>query len=83
MMKKNVSVEVMPLAEFFDVLLPGDMQIGSLIPLICRSIKELSDNRYVISGSELLAWREKNLLLRMDTTLDSYGIENGDHLMLY
>lgn len=81
-MKLLVNVFVPALGERFDVLIPEHLKIRNIAMMIAESVKELSDHMYIPSGDECLCSMDKNIILRSNTTLDKYGIQNGDHLIL-
>lgn len=81
-MKVLVTVHVPAIAEKFDVLIPKTMRIKSVVTLIAETVGTLSNQLYVSSGEECLCSAEKNILLRYNSTLERYGIQNGDHLIL-
>jgi uncharacterized ubiquitin-like protein YukD len=81
-MKVLVNVYVPAIAQGYDVLMPDDMRIRNVVSLIVGAVTESSSQLYVPSGEECLCSVEKNILLRANATLDKYGIQNGDHLIL-
>ena len=81
-MKILVSIKVPAITERYDMMLPASMRIKSLIPLICETVEELSNNMYVASGRECLCSIEKNIQFRPNASLEQYGIQSGDHLIL-
>ena len=83
MNKLLITLEIPSMGEQFDMLAPADVEVRVLAPLLAEAAAELSDHRYVPSGSELLCSRERAMLFRQDGTLCSYGVRNGDHLMLF
>lgn len=81
-MKILVSIKVPAIAEKYDMLLPSTMRVKNLVPMIAEAVEGLSNNMYVASGRECLCSIEKNIQFRPNTTLDQYGIQNGDHLIM-
>ena len=81
-MKILVNVKVPAISQQYDVLLPSSLRIKRVIPLIVKIVVELSNHRYVSSGQESLCSVEKNTVLREQETLESYGIQNGSHLVI-
>lgn len=81
-MKLLVNVHIPAISESYDVLVPSTLRIKSAVSLIAGTIEDLSGHRYVASGEECLCSVEKNILLRHNATLDKYGIQNGDHLIM-
>ena len=81
-MKLLVNIYIPSIAEQYDILVPDDLRIKSVITLIAGAVEGLSDHRYVVSGEECLCSNEKSILLRHNATLKQYGIQNGDHLIM-
>lgn len=81
-MKVLVNVYIPAIAESYDILVPSFLRIKSVISLIAKTVEGLSDHLYVASGEECLCSSEKNILLKSNTTLERYGIKNGDHLIM-
>ena len=82
-MKRLVTLSVPSIPAQYDVLIPDTIFVRDLIPLLRKAIDELSHHGYVSSGQELLCSKEKDELLQEDLPLRAYGIENGDHLLLF
>lgn len=81
-MKILVNVFIPAISEKYDVLIPDNLKINSVSSLISSAIESLSNHLYVASGEECLCSIELNTLLRPDATLETYGIQNGDHLIM-
>lgn len=81
-MKILVNIYIPAISEKFDVLIPSNIKIKSVSALIAQTVETLSNQRYVASGEECLCSVEKNIMLRQNTTLEQYGIANGDHLIM-
>lgn len=81
-MKLLVNVFVPAIGEKYDILVPDFLRIRSVTTLIASTVEQLSDHMYVPSGEECLCSAEKTILLRSNATLEKYGIQNGDHLIM-
>ena len=81
-MKILVNVYVPAIGERYDVLIPDFLRVKNIISLVADTVKNLSNHLYTPSGEECLCSAEKGILLRENTTLEKYGIQNGDHLIL-
>ena len=81
-MKLLLNIFIPAIGERYDILVPMNLRIKTVVSLIAGTIEDLSDHRYVASGEECLCSVEKNILLRHNATLRKYGIQNGDHLIM-
>ena len=81
-MKILVNVFVPAISEQFDVFIPKNVCLQTVINMLCETIEELSNHRFISSKQECLCSVDKNILLRKNATLAQYGIRNGDHLIL-
>ena len=81
-MKILVNITVPAISEQYDIFVPTNVRIKIIASLVANTVEELSDHRYVASGSECLCSLEKNILLRHGATLNDYGIQTGDHLIM-
>lgn len=81
-MKLLVNVYIPAIAESYDILVPRSMRIKNVVTMIASSVEGLSNHLYVASGEECLCSADKNILLRSNATLEQYGIQNGDHLVM-
>ena len=81
-MKILVNVSIPAIGEKYDILIPDFLRIKSVTNLIAETVESLSDHMYVSSGEEYLCSADKNILLRPNATLEKYGIQNGDHLIM-
>ena len=81
-MKILVNVRIPSISQEYDVFIPSSLRIKRVIPLLAKTVEDLSNHIYVSSGNESLCSVEKNMLLREHETFKSYGIQNGEHLML-
>ncbi len=81
-MKILINVSVPAIGEKYDILVPDFLRIRVVTSLIASTVESLSDHMYVPSGEECLCSAEKNILLRSNATLEKYGIQNGDHLIM-
>ena len=81
-MKILVNVSVPAIGEKYDILVPNFLRIKSVAAVIAEAVENLSNHVYVASGEECLCSADKNILLRPNATLEKYGIQNGDHLVM-
>ena len=81
-MKILVSISVPAILESHDILIPAELKVNSIIPMIAHAIEEISNGRYVSSGEEYLCSVENNIRINQFSTLAESGIRNGDHLVL-
>ncbi len=81
-MKLLLNISIPAIGENYDIFVPSNLRIRSVITLIADACETLSNHLYVSSGEERLCSVEKNIVLKSSSTLDQYGIQNGAHLML-
>ena len=81
-MKQLVSLSVPAISQDFDILIPNDLEIIKVIPLLSEAVEVLSNHMYISSGEEILCSPEKNLVLIGSATLSGYGIQHGEKLVL-
>lgn len=81
-MRIMVNISIPAISEKYDILVPDDLRIKTVVNLIASTTESLSNGLYVASGEECLCSVEKNILLRHSATLEKYGIKNGDHLIM-
>lgn len=66
----------------YDILVPRFLRIRIITALIAEAVENLSNHIYVSSGAEYLCSADKNILLRPNATLEQYGVQTGDHLVM-
>lgn len=81
-MKILVNVYVPAVGIRYDILVPRFLRIRNITALIAEVVENFSNHIYVSSGAEYLCSEDKNILLRPNATLEQYGIQNGDHLVM-
>lgn len=81
-MKILVNVYVPAIDMAYDILVPRVLRIKNITALIAEAVENLSNHIYVSSGAECLCSKDKRILLRPNATLEQYGIQNGDHLVM-
>ncbi len=77
-----ICLEVPSVSRTYEVLVPGDLKVRDLTPLLVKAAADLSDGTYVSSGHEFLCARHSGHLLDEDAVLTDYGIGNGEHLIM-
>ena len=81
-MKILINVYVPAIEMKYDILVPNFLRIRNITALIAETVENLSNHIYISSGAECLCSADKNILLRPNATLEQYGIQNGDHLVM-
>ena len=82
MEKIIIHLEIPSIEKGFDMYIPTFMTIKELTKLVVQAVVELSDQHYVVSGNEVLCHKEKEIMLLQEMTVESYDIQNGDHIIL-
>ena len=80
--KLLICLEVPSISKAYEIYMPDFLTVRELIPLLVKAVRELSGDRYVSSGCELLCAKNPDYLLDDDAALAHYDIGNGDHLVL-
>lgn len=82
MEKRLIGLYVPAVQERFDLLVPMDLDIASLIGLLVNGVEEICAGRYAPSHQELLSMRHPDMLLQPGMTLADYGVEDGAQFVL-
>ena len=77
-----INLEVPSIEKKFELFIPNDLMIESLVPMITNSLNNITYEKYVSSGEEVLCLKEKNILLSKRHNISEYCINNGDTLFL-
>ena len=81
-MKLHIRLDVPSIASVFELLVPKELDIRQLTALIIKGVEELSNYNYISSGTEFLCAEAFDMPLNEQMTLEDYGVENGDRLIL-
>lgn len=76
-----INLTIPALTQKFDVLILDFITVGELTPLIVKAVEDLSEQRYHVSGGELLCSECGRLDPRF--TLHQHNIKNGEQLWLF
>ncbi len=82
MEKILVNVFVPVLESSFDVFVPVDVPISSVIAVVSEGVIDLEGYRYSGTGMEQLMVAEPPMLLSPERTLEQYGVCDGSRLIL-
>lgn len=66
----------------YDLKIPLSLLILDLVKLLGQGVENLSNGEYQSSGCEILSLKNKEQILYYDQTLQDYGIQNGDMLLM-
>ena len=61
---------------------PDYVPVRDLLPLLIRSVEDLSGGLYVSGGTELLCVKGQDTILDENASLNQYDIGTGDHLII-
>lgn len=81
-MKLLLNISIPAMGESYDMFVPANLRVKSITTLIADACENLSGHLFISSGEERLCSVEKNIVLKSSFTLEKYGIQNGDHLMI-
>ncbi len=82
MNKILVKVCVPATSGFFDMFVPTDVSIREVISVMTNGVAEITNGRYLTSGSEQLCLSEPAGLFNPSLTLGDYGVTDGTLLYL-
>lgn len=82
MEKTLVILEVPAVSGRYEVFIPTDILVRELRELLGTSVEDLTNRRYVSSGSEILCLKERNLAMQETEYVYHYKIANGESLLL-
>jgi hypothetical protein len=77
-----VSVYVPAAGRAYDVSLPLALRLSQVMPLVARTLTELSDGRYSAGPDAALCDRASGSFLNAECTLWELGLRDGAQLML-
>lgn len=66
-----------------DVKIPDFLPVKEIIKLLTEAVGELTQNRYISSGEEVLCRETPDMILNERYTLQDYGVEHGETLYLF
>ena len=81
--KVIVSIIVPELDQVFDVYLPVNKKIGSIVNLLNQAINEITNNIYPRSDQNILYNVNTNKIYDYDLLVQNTDIRNGTHLVLF
>lgn len=82
MNKVLVELHIPATGDRFDTFVPVDVPIKDLIGVFAGGVAEITNGKYVVSGSEHLCMKESTGLLNPRLSLKDYGVKNGMRLYL-
>lgn len=77
-----VVLEVPSISKCYEMYVPVSLTVKELTSLLIKTVKELSGQLYVSSGTEFLCIKEQDVFLESSDVLKDYCIGNGEHLIL-
>lgn len=82
MEKVLIHLFVPAVQESFDLFVPQDILIDQIIASMTEGIFEITHQRYSPSGKEMLIMENSSVPLCPENTLNQYGIQDGEHLII-
>lgn len=82
MEKILVSLMVPAVEECYDVFLPPFLTVEEILALLVKALAEITRNRYVSSGSEVLCNAQYQIIYDKKKTVEDCRICNGDTLLI-
>lgn len=81
MEKILISLYVPSIHQSYDVFVPNQIKIQSLVELLASTVENISMNEYMSSHEEILC-NKKGVVMDEKKYLLDYYIQNGDKIML-
>lgn len=82
MKKVLVSIYVLKIDKLFDIELPINLPMSTVISSIQDTIKEITNNSYLKNESARLYESNTGKLINLNNIVKFSGIKNGDKLLL-
>lgn len=82
MEKIIIHLEVPAIEQEYDVFVPVFLTVAEATELLIHAVLDLSGNNYHVSGGEVLCLKERDLILEKSRELQTYGIQNGDIVVI-
>ena len=82
MEKVLIHLSVPAVQESFDLFIPQEITIKQIITSMTEGIFEMTHHRYTASGKEMLILEDSTVPLCPENTLNQYGIQDGEHLII-
>ncbi len=80
--KVLVEVYVPVLNTSYDMFLPQEAPMYTVLELVRRAVSEISDRRLITDENTVLCHREDGTILNINLSVCELGIRNGSKLML-
>lgn len=80
-----IALKVPAIEEKYDLFIPDFLTVGECIVLLAKAVTDMTQNRYVYSGKEVLLYhcREGYIILNKKYTIADYGLKNGESLYIF
>ncbi len=82
MNKVLIEIHIPSIYDHFDVFVPSDVALKELHAIIADGVSEITNGKFVASGSEQLCSKDPCGLLNPALTLQDYGIKDGAKMYL-
>ena len=77
-----LNLYVPSVSESFDIFAPIDIPVGVITPIIADGVAYIAKGRYHVSGREMLMTDDPSMLLQPECTLEQYGVQDGDKIIM-
>ncbi len=82
MEKTLINLYVPSIKEEYDIFVPMNIQIADLMAALTEGVRSMSNERYSISGDEVLVRTEPNAVLDPHKTMYECAVTNGLRLVM-
>lgn len=77
-----IEVYVPTIEKKYDILLPINKKIKSVIILLSKTIKELTDDTYIIKNNSFLCDKASGMIYNPEAIIKESGLKNGSEVLL-
>lgn len=82
MNKILIEVYVPTIEKRYDILLPINKKVKSVIILLSKAIKELTDGAYIIKNNSFLCDKTSGMIYNPEAIIKESGLKNGSEVLL-
>lgn len=77
-----VEVYVPLIGMSWDIFIPQDVKMHSVLEMVKKAVENLSDNRFVSDENTAICYRDSGAILNINLSAKELELHNGSKLML-